>query len=86
MDERSLAGEAPRVCGSEPGEKNGRRHVSAKSGGGAVERAVQAVAQQLKSAPTRSRCLTALEALPGVDAEVSRALRGGLRRRTRTAR
>lgn len=53
--------------------------------GVAVERAVQAVAQQLKNAATRSRCRTALEALPGVDAEVSRALRGGLRRRPRRA-
>lgn len=53
--------------------------------GAAVERAVQAVAQQLKNAATRSRCLTALEALPGVDAEVSRALRVGLRRPTRRA-
>lgn len=51
--------------------------------GASVDRAVQAVAQRLKDPATRKRSLAALDALPGVDAEVARALRTGLMRRAR---
>lgn len=46
--------------------------------GSSVERAVRSVAAKLKESSTRRRCLEALDAAPGVEQEISSALRTGL--------
>lgn len=54
--------------------------------GSAVDRAVTAVSAKVKDRATRRRCLAALDASPGVDAEIARSLRTGLGAQARSSR